>query len=228
MRPLTLSLVAIPVLVWTACTKPAPQPEPRKAIHVTVSSRPEKASLVMDGRVLGETPRTLSVATADELLKLVAIRGNEKVVEKRIHFLSLDDAEVSFLFGAEAPPMAKALGLPRVLVFDYGAGVTFDLSKASLKPEFLPLLSRQADLLKVHFSGMDVFVCGHTDTTGTRDRNLSLSLDRAKAVSGDLVEKGVPRPRIKVQGLGSEFPVAGNDTESGRALNRRTEVVLPM
>jgi outer membrane protein OmpA-like peptidoglycan-associated protein len=123
--------------------------------------------------------------------------------------------------------MAKALGFAKVLVFDYGAAVTFAVNQSALKPEFLPLLDRQAGVLKTHFPGLDIFVCGHTDATGPQDLNLSLSLDRARSVSGDLAGRGIPLERMKVQGFGSQYPLAGNDTEQGRALNRRTELILP-
>ena len=138
----------------------------------------------------------------------------------------MNQAEVSFTFGEGRSPMAKVLGLPRILVFDYGAGVTFDVNQAVLKPDFLPLLERQASLLQQQFKGLEVHVCGHTDSTGRPERNLSLSLDRARAVADDLTRRGVTATQLKVQGLGSAYPVAPNDSDVNRTLNRRTEVIL--
>lgn len=218
---LTLPLV----LLAAACG--GPRTVPRAAIQVQVASYPEGTALFLSGKPMGTAPRTLTVESLDALLELTATSGAEPVVEKRIRFLALDRAEVLFIFGTGNSAMAKALGLARILVFDYGAGVTFELNKSDLKPEFLPLLDRQANFLKAHFPEVDVLICGHTDTLGTPDFNLALSLDRARSVARTLEAKGVARERMKAQGFGSAFPVASNQTEQGRARNRRTELVLP-
>ena len=219
---LALALLA---LLGSGCVGPKPVPQAR--IQVRISSEPGNAAVFMAGRPLGETPRALEVASADELLSMTATLNQEPVVEKRIRFLSQEQVEVLFVFGSGRSTMAKALGLPKILVFDYGAGVTFAVNQATLKPEFLPLLERQADLLKTHFQGLDILVCGHTDAQGSIDFNLSLSLDRVRSVSGDLARRGLPAERMKIQGFGSQYPVTGNDTEQGRAMNRRTELILP-
>jgi len=226
MRLLDVSAILL-LATLAACAPAKPEPAPPKIIAVRVSSDPGKALLFLSGKPVGETPHSLKVAEMDELLGLSASRGQEEPVEKRIKFLSLDRAEVTFTFGAGRSVMAKALGLPRILVFDYGTGVTFNVNRSDLKPEFLPLLDRQSALLKTHFSALDVHICGHTDSQGAKDFNLSLSLDRARAVAKDLEARGVPKERLKVQGFGSDFPVSANDNDAGRAMNRRTEVILP-
>jgi outer membrane protein OmpA-like peptidoglycan-associated protein len=220
-----IALIALPVLVSMGCKKPKPVPT-QAAIQVQVSSTPGKAALFLDGKAIGETPQALSVKSVDELLQMSATVENEQVVEKRIRFLSLDQAEVVFVFGADNSAMAKALGFAKILVFDYGAGVTFEVDHSDLKPDFLPLLERQAKLLQSHFADQDVFVCGHTDAMGGPEHNLSLSLDRARVVADDLAGRGVDKARLKIQGFGSTYPLASNDTEEGRAMNRRTELIL--
>jgi peptidoglycan-binding protein ArfA len=135
--------------------------------------------------------------------------------------------EVTFLFRGSVSPMAKALGLPRILVFDYGSALTFDVDKYVLIPAFTVMLNRQADLLANHFAGIHVYVCGHTDATGNATHNAVLALRRAEVVTDYLVAKGVRPELIKTQGFGSAYPVAGNETPAGRALNRRTEIILP-
>ena len=212
-------------LLLTACGRP--QTIPQENIQVQVTSTPATGKLFLAGKPLGDTPQTVTVASLDALLELSATCPREEVVEKRIQILGKDRAEVTFVFGTSPTATGKALGLARVLVFDYGAGVTFELNKAELQPDFKPLLDRQAALLKSHFSGLDVYVCGHTDALGTQDFNLSLSLARARCVASYLETLGAPRERFKVQGFGSAYPVAPNQTETGRARNRRTELVLP-
>jgi len=69
-----------------------------------------------------------------------------------------------------------------------------------------------------------VQLVGNTDNTGTRESNQKLSEDRADAVKTMLVNQGVRPDRISTQGLGQDHPVAPNDTEEGRARNRRIEL----
>jgi OOP family OmpA-OmpF porin len=67
---------------------------------------------------------------------------------------------------------------------------------------------------------------GHTDNTGTPEANQKLSLDRADAVSQMLVTGGVAADRITTAGYGQDRPIASNDTEEGRAKNRRLELTV--
>lgn len=73
-------------------------------------------------------------------------------------------------------------------------------------------------------AGLHAEIGGHTDATGGEAANLTLSLDRAEAVRAALVARGVPEAGLTAQGYGATEPVAGNDTEAGRAANRRTAV----
>ena len=69
-----------------------------------------------------------------------------------------------------------------------------------------------------------LFRSGHTDSTGTAEYNQQLSLNRANAVRNHLVGNGVDTRRVTTEGYGESQPVADNDTESGRQLNRRVEL----
>jgi outer membrane protein OmpA-like peptidoglycan-associated protein len=71
-----------------------------------------------------------------------------------------------------------------------------------------------------------VSVRGHTDNTGDPAANKKLSADRAAAVKGALVGQGIPATQIASEGHGPEQPIASNDTEEGRARNRRVELVV--
>jgi outer membrane protein OmpA-like peptidoglycan-associated protein len=73
-----------------------------------------------------------------------------------------------------------------------------------------------------------VALCGHTDDQGGDGYNIKLSMDRALAIKGLLVDRGIAADRLEAMGYGASKPVAANDTEAGRAANRRTELlVLP-
>ena len=107
-------------------------------------------------------------------------------------------------------------------------GVTFDFAKYNLKPQFYPALNTIASTLK-EYNQTIVEVSGHTDSVGSDAANQTLSERRANAVSSYLMGQGVVRERFEVVGMGERYPVASNDTDSGRALNRRVEIrLLPL
>lgn len=107
-------------------------------------------------------------------------------------------------------------------------GVTFDFGKANLKPQFYPALDQVAATMAEYHQTI-VEVSGHTDSIGSDEANQVLSVQRANSVSNYLVGKGLVRERFEVVGMGERYPVASNDTDSGRALNRRVEIrVVPL
>ena len=195
---------------------------------IDVLSDPERATVTYKGKVLGETPKSLSVKTFDDVTSITAASGDLEVVEKRIRIVSPDQAQVIFRMGKGGiSPVAKKLGMTRVLVFEYAEKVCFDSAKSDLKPDALPVLAKQAEILNQYFPKAVVYVCGYTDATGSDAFNDKLSLQRAEAVRNFLVNQKVDAARLKTQGFGKQFEVAPNATVEGRALNRRTEVILP-
>ncbi|NCO18840.1 MAG: OmpA family protein, partial [Gammaproteobacteria bacterium] len=74
--------------------------------------------------------------------------------------------------------------------------------------------------------GKQIRIEGHTDSTGPAALNLRLSQQRAEAVRSALVNRGIEAGRMVAVGMGQDFPIASNDTEAGRASNRRVDVIL--
>lgn len=104
-------------------------------------------------------------------------------------------------------------------------GIFFDFDKADLKPESESQVAEMALFLKAH-AETKVFVTGHTDNKGMLDYNLSLSDRRAKAVVARLTSRyGISAERLQARGLGQLAPLTSNDSEAGRAKNRRVEMV---
>ncbi len=107
-------------------------------------------------------------------------------------------------------------------------GVTFDFGKADLKPQFYPALNNVASTL-AQYNQTIVEVTGHTDSIGSDAVNQRLSEQRASSVGNYLIGQGLVRERFEIVGMGKSYPIASNDTESGRAQNRRVEIrVLPL
>lgn len=101
--------------------------------------------------------------------------------------------------------------------------VLFETGKAAIKPSSFKSLNDLAELLK-RKEKMIIKVIGHTDDRGNANKNTELSLQRAEAVRNYLLKKSGAIGRIQAEGKGSTEPVADNDSEEGRKLNRRTEI----
>jgi outer membrane protein OmpA-like peptidoglycan-associated protein len=102
-------------------------------------------------------------------------------------------------------------------------GVTFMSGRDELTPSSLVVLDEVAKQL-VAVPELKIEIAGHTDSKGTRIRNIRLSLARAEAVRAYLVMQGVPAERLTARGYGPDKPVASNAGPNGRAMNRRVEL----
>ena len=103
--------------------------------------------------------------------------------------------------------------------------ITFGFDRSDLQPQFYPVLDRVAATLN-EYNQTVVEVAGHTDSKGTDAYNQALSERRAASVGNYLMSKGLMRDRFILVGAGESRPIASNDTEAGRAQNRRVEITL--
>lgn len=103
--------------------------------------------------------------------------------------------------------------------------ITFAFDSANLQPQFHPVLDDVASTL-AEYNQTVVEVAGHTDSVGTDAYNQTLSVQRAQSVANYLMGKGLVRDRFIVTGAGETRPIASNDSEEGRAQNRRVEITL--
>jgi len=103
--------------------------------------------------------------------------------------------------------------------------VLFESGQTELRADAMASLVEVVDLLQSE-PDKDIRIEGHTDSVGDATTNLEISQKRADAVLEALVSLGVNAERITSQGMGEDFPIATNDTEEGRAQNRRVDVIL--
>ena len=103
--------------------------------------------------------------------------------------------------------------------------IFFDVNKFAIKPESYSELDKIVMLLKDNPT-LTIQIHGHTDNVGKASDNLNLSNDRAESVVKYLVSKGITATRLSSKGFGATVPVASNNTEAGRAQNRRTELTV--
>jgi outer membrane protein OmpA-like peptidoglycan-associated protein len=127
----------------------------------------------------------------------------------------------------EMTPMNKDLFLQPIEV-----GLTvrlrhiyFDFDKTTLKPESFTELNKVVDFLKRN-PKVEIQISGHTDNKGNDEYNLNLSQGRSQAVVDYIISQGIEGYRLSAQGYGESKPDGSNDTEAGRANNRRVEVTV--
>ena len=111
------------------------------------------------------------------------------------------------------------------LTLNMPGNVTFALNSAKLNPQFDDVLDKLANTL-LEYNQTVIQIAGHTDSTGSHDYNMKLSLQRAESVKAYLVSRGVPPARLVTVGAGPDYPIASNATEEGRAENRRVEITI--
>lgn len=227
-RPASVAclLLAILAMFGQGCASTGP-PLAESVITAEIITVPEGIEMAYRGRVLGKAPLEVRLDRLDEVVELATTVEEPPIIERRIKVLDRGRVQILIRLGTTPSAMAQALGLTRVVVFDYGALTTFDVDRYELKPELLPMLQQQAEVLDEHFGELDIYVCGHTDSTGGGDHNQVLSVNRAQAVADYLAAQGLSAKRMRVQGFGADYPIADNADREGRQLNRRTEIILP-
>ena len=163
--------------------------------------------------------RSLSAALSEERNRL------EKLNREKDSLLAAQKAE--------ADKKLEALRSKTINVYKDARGtilamsdILFDFGKATLTQELQLNLAEVAAILKSLLTESTVIIEGHTDNVGSAQRNKVLSEERATAVLNYLVERGVDKKRLKAVGYGLTKPIADNNTEEGRAKNRRVELVI--
>ncbi len=167
-------------------------------------------------KAVGDAATATTGAVADaankvvESLKVALPGGTTLDVPKG----SLEDQIIKFIQSKDT--VSKALW------FDFDR-LLFETGKSVLKPESQAQLANVVSIMKA-FPKVKLKVGGYTDNTGNAAANVKLSADRAKNVMMELVKQGVSAGRLSAEGYGDKNPVASNDTEEGRAKNRRISV----
>ena len=111
------------------------------------------------------------------------------------------------------------------IIIKFDSGILFDAGKADIKPDAETNLKNLAISLQKN-TETNILVIGHTDNTGTQENNIDLSVHRAASVKDYLVNAGIEGSRMRIDGKAGTEPLADNNTEEGRAQNRRVEIVI--
>ncbi|MDA9555471.1 OmpA family protein [Pelobium sp.] len=122
-------------------------------------------------------------------------------------------------------PGAEVMREGEGIIVKFDSGLLFEFGKSTLSTAAKQNIDNLAASLN-KYPNTNILVVGHTDAIGSDAVNDKLSLDRANAVKSYAVAKGVDADRLKTSGKGKNEPIASNDTDEGRAKNRRVEVVI--
>ena len=133
-------------------------------------------------------------------------------------------AELAAIEAAQVETVEDANGLEAIKV-TFDSGILFDFNKSTLNASSKESLKQFAAQM-VDLPDTDITIYGHTDNIGTAAANEKVSLQRAEAVEKYLKSCGIAKERMTAEGKSFTMPVASNDTEAGRAQNRRVEIYI--
>jgi len=161
-------------------------------------------------RCCGEEPAS---PQAQEIMAKISLPGGVE--------LSVPEGAFNFKL-AQFLADVKDTALPRTFVFDH---LNFESASTKITPQSEQTLKDLTAILKA-YSAVNVRLEGHTDSVGAKEANRMLSQNRADAIRATLVASGVDAKRMETAGWGEERPIASNDTDEGRAKNRRLEMTV--
>ena len=163
--------------------------------------------------------------TEQDIIKALSLKDGRTVFEG-VDYIS-ENGRIYKIIGGKRYRLRGLYGLEDSdIVPKAGALINFDLDSAEIRPESYSLLNEFGRALKSGLSKGTFYVAGHTDSTGTTEYNQDLSVRRANAVVDYLkAHHGITSRRLIAKGHGEMNPIASNDDEHGRSLNRRVEFI---
>lgn len=215
----TTALAVVSLLAISACTTVNPY------------TREEETSSAASGAAIGAAAgAAAAILTADD---------DADSREKRERILigagigALAGGSVGYYMDVQEAKLRKQLEGTGVsvtrdgnnIILNMPGNVTFQTGSSQLNPAFHDVLNSVALVVKEYEKTM-IEVAGHTDSVGGAAYNQGLSRQRAKSVATYFISQGINQQRILTVGYGESRPIASNDTETGRAKNRRVELTL--
>jgi outer membrane protein OmpA-like peptidoglycan-associated protein len=125
----------------------------------------------------------------------------------------------------QSVPGAEVIPAGEGIIVKFDSGILFGFDQSALTQNAMQNIDNLAASL-IKYPNTDIMVIGHTDAVGSDAYNLKLSRERAEAVRAYAISKGVDANRLKTVGKGESEPIASNDTDDGKAKNRRVEIVI--
>lgn len=190
-----------------------------KSVKLFRSTDSAKAQWVWDGR---DDHYETAVPPGEYTAALTAVDGGGNRTSSAIQVRVVPKIQIVVREVVREVEVAES---PRGLVMTLASHVLFESGKAEIRPHAKRALDEVLEILKAYPENK-VLIEGYTDSVGSAQRNIILSSRRAWGVYSYLVRNGVDTSRITVKGMGRANPRASDDTESGRAMNRRVEIII--
>lgn len=192
-----------------------------------VTQKPLTATIELVDNTKNEVIATFSSnsATGKYLVMLPSGKNYGIAVKSEGYLFHSENFDIPATTGFQE--LVKDIGLKNVAVGSkiILKNIFFDFDKASLRPESTNELERLIKLLN-DIPSMKIEMGGHTDSKGSDEYNQKLSQARCESVVNYLVGKGISKERLVAKGYGESQPIATNDTDEGRQMNRRTEFTI--
>ena len=214
-RFVAAALAATSIVSLSACVTD-PNTGERKVSRTAIGTAGGAAAgYLLGGIIGGKTARIVGAGIGGAAGGVVGYKMDQQIKELK---------EVTAGSGVEVEQDGEYINL------NLPNGVTFPVNSSEISPSFRTTLDGIAQSM-VNYPDSLIDVYGFTDNTGSDTYNQQLSERRAQAVANYLTYRGVPQARIATKGFGEDpaYFVASNDTEEGRAMNRRVEIkILPI
>ena len=208
------------------------RPEPVSYLDLSITDE-------ADGRSLAAQVLMVDVDNGDTLLLTQAEMGKVITALPVNRRLMMHVSEAGYLLHSEhfdtgenfdmQRAQVKTVKMRKPVVTDSRPvilkNIFFASGSAILEPASMPELIALAEMLRSN-AGVSIRILGHTDDVGDAATNQLLSLNRAKAVYLQIIDLGIDAQRLSFEGRGESEPISTNDTEEGRANNRRTEFII--
>jgi outer membrane protein OmpA-like peptidoglycan-associated protein len=208
------NMVLLPALVAIFCVSCSP-PQTKTGKGAVYGTAGGAAAGAIIGQVAGkDTKSTLIGAAIGAAVGGAAGAGVGKMMDNQERDMHNALAE------SEAAAIRREGDL---IAISLKGDVTFDYDSASVRPGLYSEIDRIANVL-IKYPQTVIRVEGHTDSTGSESYNMDLSQRRADAVKNIIVQRGVSSTRLETMSYGESMPIADNNTEVGRAMNRRVEI----
>jgi outer membrane protein OmpA-like peptidoglycan-associated protein len=211
-RIFTASLAALAMASLSACVTDPNTGEKKVSRTAIGVGGGALAGYLLGGLIGGKTARIVGAGLGGVAGGVVGYKMDQQIKELK---------EQTAGSGVDVTPTDNG----SAILVNLPDGVTFDVDSSAISPSFQQTLNSIAgSMLQYPNSLIDVY--GHTDSTGSDAYNQALSERRAQAVANYLISRGVSASRIRWQGFGETQPVVANDTDAGRARNRRVEIKI--
>jgi outer membrane protein OmpA-like peptidoglycan-associated protein len=188
------------------------------------SSMSEREQGTAKGAVIGAgAGAVIGAATGGKAGQSAVIGGAIGAIAGNLWTKRMQDKQAALEKATQGTGIEVARTADNQIKVNVPSDFSFDVGQARIRPDMRPVLDEFARNLD---PAMRVRVIGHTDSTGSDSVNQPLSVDRAEAVRDYIAARGVASTRVTVEGHGSREPVADNNSNAGRAMNRRVEIFL--